>query len=81
MGNWHKFSGPAGGARDYSEETAHDIDQEVARITQETYDRVREIITRRRDELERIARRLLVIEVLEGDELQHLLYGNRQPLV
>jgi cell division protease FtsH len=75
------LDGTAGGAKDYSEETAREIDQEVARITQETYDRVREIITRRRDDLERIARRLLEIEVLEGDELQHLLYGNRQPLV
>jgi len=75
------LDGTAGGAKDYSEETARDIDQEVARITQETYDRVREIITRRRDDLERIARRLLEIEVLDGAELQHLLYGNRQTLV
>jgi len=75
------LDGTAGGAKDYSEETAREIDQEVARITQETYDRVREIITRRRDDLERIARRLLEIEVLEGEELQHLLYGHRQPLV
>jgi ATP-dependent Zn protease len=75
------LDGTAGGAKDYSEETARDIDQEVARLTQETYDRVREIITRRRDDLERIARRLLEIEVLDGEELQHLLYGNRQTLV
>ena len=75
------LDGTAGGAKDYSEETAREIDQEVGRITQETYDRVREIITRRRDDLERIARRLLEIEVLEGEELQHLLYGNRQTLV
>lgn len=75
------LDGTAGGAKDYSEETAREIDQEVARITQETYDRVREIITRRRDDLERIARRLLEIEVLEGDELQRLLYGSGQTLV
>jgi cell division protease FtsH len=75
------LDGTAGGAKDYSEETAREIDQEVARITQETYGRVREIITRGRDDLERIARRLLEIEVLDGEELQHLLYGNRQTLV
>ena len=49
--------------------------EEVARITHETYARVREVLTKRRDDLERVARRLLETEVLEGEELQRLLYG------
>ncbi len=33
------------------------------------------IVARRRDDLERLAKRLLETEVLEGEELQQLLYG------
>jgi cell division protease FtsH len=63
------FSAP----KEYSEETAREIDQEVARIIQETYARVRNLLTKRRDDLERLARRLLDKEVVEGEELRDLL--------
>lgn len=69
------LDGTAAGAKEYSEETARDIDEEVARITRETYARVQEILARRRDDLERLARRLLETEVLEGQELKQLLDG------
>ncbi len=69
------LDGTASGAKEYSEETTRDIDEEVARITHETYAHVQEILARRRDDLERLAQRLLETEVLEGEELQHLLYG------
>jgi cell division protease FtsH len=59
--------------KEYSEETAREIDQEVARIIQETYARVRDLLTKRRDDLERLARRLLEKEVVEGEELRELL--------
>jgi cell division protease FtsH len=59
--------------KEYSEETAREIDQEVARIIQESYARVRDILTKRRDDLERLARRLLEKEVVEGEELRALL--------
>jgi cell division protease FtsH len=59
--------------KEYSEETAREIDQEVARIIQETYARVRDLLTKRRDDLERLARRLLDKEVVEGEELKDLL--------
>jgi cell division protease FtsH len=59
--------------KEYSEETAREIDQEVAHIIQETYARVRDILTKRRDDLERLARRLLEKEVVEGEELGALL--------
>jgi ATP-dependent Zn protease len=45
----------------------------VARIVHETYARVRELLTKRRDDLERLARRLLDREMVEGEELQALL--------
>jgi cell division protease FtsH len=69
------LDGAAAGAKEYSEETARDIDEEVARITRETYAHVQELLAKRRDDLERLARRLLETEVLEGEELKHFLYG------
>lgn len=74
------LNGPMSGSKDYSEATAREIDQEVARITHETYAKVKEIITTRRGDLERLARRLLDIEVLEGEELQRLLYSHSPAL-
>jgi cell division protease FtsH len=59
--------------KDYSEETAREIDREVARIVHDTYARVRDILMKRRHDLERLARRLLEREVVEGDELRELL--------
>jgi cell division protease FtsH len=59
--------------KEYSEETAREIDQEVARIIQETYARVRDLLIKRRDDLERLARRLLDKEMVEGEELRVLL--------
>ncbi len=59
--------------KEYSEATAREIDQEVARIIHETYARVRDLLTKRRDDLERLARRLLDKEVVEGEELRALL--------
>lgn len=61
---------------EYSEETARHIDAEVARLTHETYARVQAILLRRRDDLERLARRLLATEVLEGEALQQLLMAH-----
>jgi cell division protease FtsH len=70
------LDGATTGAKEYSEATARAIDEEVARIIQEAYTRVQEVLTKRRDDLEQIARRLLESEVLEGQELQTLLYGS-----
>jgi len=69
------LDGASSGAKEYSEETARAIDEEVARITRETYARVQDLLARRRDDLERLARRLLETEVLEGEELKQLLQG------
>ncbi|MFP4388812.1 MAG: ATP-dependent zinc metalloprotease FtsH, partial [Desulfococcaceae bacterium] len=63
----------AGGAREYSEETAREIDQEVARLVSETYRRTKALLLEKREALETVARRLLEKESLEGDELRDLL--------
>ena len=57
----------------YGEETAKKIDAEITRILTEAHNTARRILTDRRDELETVTRRLLDIEVMEGDELRRLL--------
>jgi cell division protease FtsH len=57
----------------YGEETARQIDAEVKRILTEAHDGARRILTDRRDNLETVTRRLLVVEVMEGEELRRLL--------
>jgi cell division protease FtsH len=57
----------------YAEDTAQRIDAEIARILTEAHDRARAILSERRDMLERVTRRLLDIEVMEGEELRSLL--------
>jgi len=61
------------GGKDYSEETAREIDQEIKRIVDESEGRVRQLLARERDRLSAVAERLLVKEVLEGEELRALL--------
>ena len=63
--------GPERGA--YAEDTGRLIDSEVKRIMTDAHDRAREILTRSRDMLERVTRRLLEIEVMEGEQLRQLM--------
>src|SRR5262245_47660325 len=57
----------------YAEETAQTIDSEIKRILTEAHNKAREVLTAQRDKLEVVTRRLLEIEVMEGDELRRLL--------
>jgi cell division protease FtsH len=57
----------------YAEDTAQKIDAEISRILAEAHGRARAILSERREVLERVTRRLLDIEVMEGDELRALL--------
>ena len=58
---------------DYGDGTADTIDAEVAAMLEEAHQRAREILTRRKDRLVEIAKRLLDVEHLEGDDLDALL--------
>lgn len=58
--------------RDYSEQTAVLIDEEVRRIVEESHEAARTIIKNHRDKLDRMAHRLLEIEVLDEDEVREL---------
>jgi cell division protease FtsH len=58
--------------KDYSEETAREIDEEVRAIIQHAYEVTRQILTENRAKLEQLAKELVAKETLEGEELNRL---------
>jgi cell division protease FtsH len=65
--------------RDYSEDTAIKIDEEVRSIVTSGYTRARNILETYRDALERVAQALLDREVLDATELKLLIEGKPLP--
>jgi cell division protease FtsH len=63
----------------YGEQTAEKIDGEIKRILADAHEKARDILSSHRDSLERVTRRLLEIEVMEGDELRHILEESAEP--
>jgi cell division protease FtsH len=63
--------GPERGA--YAEDTGRLIDSEVKRIMTGAHDEARRILGANRDSLERVTRRLLEIEVMEGAQLREIM--------
>jgi cell division protease FtsH len=61
--------------RDYSEQTAREIDGEVRQIVEEAYDDVRKLISENLDILHRMAEALLIYETLEGGDVDKLVRG------
>jgi cell division protease FtsH len=59
-------------ARDYSDETARVIDQEVEKILRACEKRCEELLTDNRNGLDLVARRLLEHETIDGDEVHRL---------
>ena len=55
-----------GGGREYSEETAKMIDEEVKKLIDDLYDETRELLEENRDRVDAIAKALLKYETLEG---------------
>jgi cell division protease FtsH len=70
---------PGGPERDYSEETARAIDEEVRQIVERTYDRVRGLLTTKKAILLNAAAVLKQRETLGGAELRALLAGEAVP--
>ena len=66
-------TGPGSDRGPYAEETARLIDGEVKRLMTQAHEQARTLLQTHRDALERVTRRLLVIEVMEGAELRALL--------
>jgi cell division protease FtsH len=65
--------GLGGDRADYSEETAREIDAEVRRLVRTAHERARTLLAAHRETLDRIARRLLEKEVIEGEELRAIV--------
>lgn len=65
--------------RDYSEEVAYAIDQEVKSIIDSCYAKAKAILTEKKDLLDRIAAVLLERELLDGKEFEALMNGEELP--
>lgn len=61
------------GARDYSDRTAHTIDEEVERILRDQEERCRRTLTEHRNGLDLVARTLLEHETIDGSEVERLI--------
>ncbi|HEX2484016.1 MAG TPA: ATP-dependent zinc metalloprotease FtsH [Myxococcota bacterium] len=64
--------------KNYSEQKAQEIDEEVTRLLRDSYDEARRVLVDGRGALDRIAEGLLERETLEGADLRLLIAG--QPL-
>ena len=65
--------------RDFSEDTAIKIDQEVKKFVMTGYQRARDVLTKDREALLRIAETLLEREVLDASEVKMLIEGKPLP--
>jgi cell division protease FtsH len=65
--------GMASPAREYSDETARAIDGEVSRLMKEAHDRVRKILSDKREQLELLTQTLLTKETVLGDEVREIV--------
>jgi len=64
-----------GEQRDYSDAVAQEIDEEVRGIVREAHERARDVLTRYREQLDRIAQRLIEVETLDAGEFVALFEG------
>ncbi len=62
----------------YSETKATQIDEEISRVMAEAHERVRKILTERREVLDDLARLLTEKEIIEGEELRKMLAEHGQ---
>jgi cell division protease FtsH len=65
--------------RDYSEDTAIQIDKEVKRIVNGGYENAKRLLSNNRETLERIAQALLEREVIDANEVKMLMEGKTLP--
>lgn len=66
--------------RNYSEQVAEQIDQEVHGIIQTAYDKATEVLTTHKAKLIQIARHLMAHETVEGEQLQQLFKSESPPI-
>ncbi len=64
-----------GEQRNYSEQVAREIDKEVNRIVTEAYERATDILTRYKDLLHAVSRKLIEVETLDAEEFEAFFAG------
>jgi len=64
-----------GGAPQYSERTAAEIDREVRRIVNERYEHVKSLLTGKKTQLHALAKRLIEKESISAEELKEIVAG------
>ena len=62
-----------------SEEMTKKVDSEIRKLIDEGYNKAKEILTNKIDDLHKLAKALLVYETLSGDEILNLLTKNQYP--
>ena len=62
-----------------SEAVAQKIDKEIRKLVDEGYDKAREILTTKIDDLHKIAKALLTYETLTGEEIENIINKNIYP--
>ncbi len=67
------YPAPGQVSKEYSEKTARMIDEEVGKIIQENYARVKKILTERHEDLKVVSEALMDKEVLEGSAFRKMI--------
>jgi ATP-dependent metalloprotease FtsH len=75
--SYYDSSGDSTFTKPYSEETARVIDEEVSKIIESAYERAKDLLTKNKDLLNRLAKTLLEKEVIFKEDLEEVL-GHRQ---
>lgn len=66
-----------GHERNYSEQIAYEIDQEMQRIITEQYDRCKDLLTKYHDQLTLVAETLMRVETLDAEQIRQLIENGK----
>jgi cell division protease FtsH len=64
-----------GGGREYSEETARIIDEEVKKLIDSLYDETRQLLEANRDRVEAVAKALMNYEIIDASDVDRIMRG------
>jgi cell division protease FtsH len=68
--------GDFGGGREYSEEIAKAIDEEVKKLIDSLYDETRRLLEQHRDKIDAIAKALIKYETLDSSDIDRIMRGD-----
>jgi ATP-dependent metalloprotease FtsH len=81
--SYYDSTGESQFTKPYSDETARVIDEEVSKIIEKAYEKAKDILSRNREKLDKLAGKLLEREVIFKDDLEEVLgprqWEDRQP--